>query len=106
MDSRAGSHVPTGTVFGPKNTICTGIPFGECVVYGPNPPTNERQPEANQHGYIMVFMEGRNVPGPVIHITKDEEGGRLGYDTPSCKMYGALFPPYERARTEEWDGDS
>ena len=57
-DSSAGSrHVPTGTGLGPKNMICTGIPFGESVVYGPNPSTNERQPEENQHDYLMVFVE-------------------------------------------------
>ena len=56
-DSSTGSHVPTGTRLGPKNTICTGIPFGKSMVYGTNPPTTERQPEANQHDYLMVFME-------------------------------------------------
>ena len=57
-DSSAGPrHVPTGTRFGPKNMICTGIPFGEIMVYGTNPPTTERQPEANQHDHLMVFME-------------------------------------------------
>ena len=57
-DSRAGSrHVPTGTRFGPKNTICTGIPFGESMVYGTNPPTTERQPETNHNDHLMVIME-------------------------------------------------
>jgi hypothetical protein len=105
-DSSAGSrHVPTGTGLGPQNTICTGIPFGDSVVYGPNPSTTERKPEANRHDYLMVFMERRIISGTVIHITKDEEGGRLGYDTPSRKMRGAVFPLDEGTRTEEWEGD-
>jgi len=79
--------------------------FGESVVYGPNLSTTERQPEANEHDYLMVCMERRNISGTVIHITKGEESGRLGYDTPSRKMHGAVFPLYEGTRTEEWDGD-
>jgi hypothetical protein len=46
-------------------------------------------------------MEWINILGPVIHITKDEERGRLGYDTyTQLEMYGAVFPKFEGARTE------
>jgi hypothetical protein len=42
-DSSAGSrHVPTDTAHGPKKTICTGIPLGESVVYGQNPPNHRK----------------------------------------------------------------
>ena len=66
--------------------------------------TTGRQPETNQHDYNMVSMERRNISGTIIHTTKDE-GGKMGYDTPRRKMYGAVFPSYEGARKEEWGGD-
>jgi hypothetical protein len=43
-------------------------------------------------------MERRNISVPVIHISKDKEGERLGFDTPIRKMYVAVFPPYEGRR--------
>jgi hypothetical protein len=51
--------------------------------------------------YIMVPVERRNISGTVIHIAKDEEGGRFGYDTPSRKVYDAVFSPYEGAKQED-----
>jgi hypothetical protein len=78
--------------------------FGESVVYGANPPTTERQLQANQHDYLMVGRGRRNIPGPDIYIAMDKEGERLGYNTPSRKMYGALLPPYEGTRKKECDG--
>ena len=85
-------HYKRALGFGPKNTICTGIPIGGSVVYIDQilPP-----PEANQHDHLMVFVERRNLSGTSIHITKAEEEGSLGYDASCCKMYGAVIPPYE-----------
>jgi hypothetical protein len=48
----------------------------------------------------MVFTERRNISLPDIHIAKDREGERLGYDTPIRKIHGAVFTPYEETRKE------
>ena len=60
-------------------------------VYGTNPPTTERQPEANQHDHLMVFMERLNISCPAIHITEDKEGRRLGLIHPAAKCMALLF---------------
>ena len=70
-------------------------------------PTTERQPEANQHVYLMVFFFGKEKYfGSHYHITKDKEEESLEYDTPSPKIYGAVLTPYTGKWKEEWDGNS
>jgi len=91
-DSSAGSrYVPMGTGLGPKNTICIGIPFGESVVYGPNPSTTERQPEANQHDYLMVLWKGELFWEPLSTLQRAKKEGGWGMIHPAAKCVALFF---------------
>ena len=65
--------------------------FGESVVYGPNLSTTERQPEANQHDYLMVLWKGELFRVPLSTLQRAKKEGGWGMIHPAAKCMALFF---------------